>query len=207
MKIAVISDVHGNLPALEAFLKAEKADMYVSLGDVVNYGPWQNECVELLNTLDYKILLRGNHEDYYLAGEYDSNGLSGRFLKFCFPQFYKMNLIKEYNHSVNINGYNFQHTYGGMIVYPDTKVEFRENYIIGHSHHQSFLESGTYKMYVVGSLGQNRQYINQIDYLVMNKGKIELKHITYDESVVINEMQAKGYPQEFIEYYAKKQRI
>ena len=71
MKVLVLSDVHGNLPSLEHVLKSEKSfDLLISLGDVVNYGPWSNECVDLLDTLENKILLKGNHEDAFLSGTY-----------------------------------------------------------------------------------------------------------------------------------------
>ncbi len=40
MRIAVLSDIHGNLPALEAVLAALKPyDAVWQLGDVVGYGP------------------------------------------------------------------------------------------------------------------------------------------------------------------------
>ena len=43
MKSAIISDIHGNLPALEKLIKnTQFVDRYVILGDVVNYGTWSN---------------------------------------------------------------------------------------------------------------------------------------------------------------------
>ena len=40
MRIAVLSDIHGNLPALEAVLTALKPfDALWQLGDIVGYGP------------------------------------------------------------------------------------------------------------------------------------------------------------------------
>lgn len=50
-KIAVLSDVHGNLPALEAVLsdaQQQGADLYWNLGDFLGYGPFVNEVVDLL---------------------------------------------------------------------------------------------------------------------------------------------------------------
>ena len=51
MRIALISDIHANLPALEAVL-ADIAARDVAatwhLGDLVGYGPWPNETVELI---------------------------------------------------------------------------------------------------------------------------------------------------------------
>ena len=65
MKIALLSDVHANLPALEAVLddidKQNVAAVY-HLGDLVGYAPWPNEVVQLL---------RDRHITG-VAGNYDS---------------------------------------------------------------------------------------------------------------------------------------
>lgn len=48
MKIAILSDVHANLPALEptlADVEAEAPDLVFCLGDLVGYAPWPNEVV------------------------------------------------------------------------------------------------------------------------------------------------------------------
>ena len=52
MKYALISDVHSNLPALEAVLadidRREDVEAIYHLGDLVGYAPWPNETVSLL---------------------------------------------------------------------------------------------------------------------------------------------------------------
>jgi hypothetical protein len=52
MRIALISDIHANLPALEAVLGhvegSEGIDATYHLGDLVGYAPWPNEVVALL---------------------------------------------------------------------------------------------------------------------------------------------------------------
>ncbi|TNE68880.1 metallophosphoesterase [bacterium] len=64
MLLALISDIHGNLPALEAVFKQLdelKPDAILSLGDVVGYGPKPAECVDFLR--DRKIQnIMGNHD-------------------------------------------------------------------------------------------------------------------------------------------------
>jgi predicted phosphodiesterase len=48
MKIALFSDIHANLPALEAFFKdldSRKPDAVYCLGDLVGYNIWANEVV------------------------------------------------------------------------------------------------------------------------------------------------------------------
>jgi hypothetical protein len=64
MRIALLSDVHGNLPAFEAVLAdvdAAGADQIWCLGDLVGYGAQPDECVALAaETCD--LCLIGNHD-------------------------------------------------------------------------------------------------------------------------------------------------
>ena len=66
VRIALISDIHANLPALEAVLSdIESLDgdtRVYHVGDLVGYGPWPNEVVSLLRS----------HEIPGVAGNYDS---------------------------------------------------------------------------------------------------------------------------------------
>lgn len=64
-RYAVISDIHGNLHALEAVL-AEIARMgipkIICLGDVVGYGPFPDRCIDLVIKC-CSTAIRGNHDD------------------------------------------------------------------------------------------------------------------------------------------------
>lgn len=63
-RIALISDVHGNLPALESALAAIDevgVDAIWCLGDLVGYGARPNECVELAAS-SVELCLIGNHD-------------------------------------------------------------------------------------------------------------------------------------------------
>ncbi|MDP8904130.1 MAG: metallophosphatase family protein [Chloroflexota bacterium] len=62
MRIAVLSDIHGNLPALDAVLSAlAPYDAIWQLGDVVGYGPQPNEVVARLAE-ERAVGVRGNHD-------------------------------------------------------------------------------------------------------------------------------------------------
>lgn len=65
-KVALISDVHGNIEALDACLAdlaTYRVDAVFNLGDVFGYGPEPDRCLERL--LDIcKGSVRGNHDDY-----------------------------------------------------------------------------------------------------------------------------------------------
>jgi putative phosphoesterase len=74
MRVAVISDVHGNLPALEAVLEEirdERPDLIVSCGDVAS-GPMPAETIDLLMSLSGIRFVRGNADDG-LVDEFDGN--------------------------------------------------------------------------------------------------------------------------------------
>lgn len=63
-KIALISDVHGNYPALEAVLdrlERENPDQWICLGDIVGYGPNSEECIEEIRKREM-ICVLGNHD-------------------------------------------------------------------------------------------------------------------------------------------------
>lgn len=60
---AILSDIHGNLPALDAVLAEIKGmglRRVLVLGDVVGYGPFPRECLGLV--ADAEVCLQGNHE-------------------------------------------------------------------------------------------------------------------------------------------------
>jgi predicted phosphodiesterase len=71
MRYALLSDVQGNIEALEAVIedidRKGITDM-VFLGDAVGYGPNPNECIELL-VKKSKILLAGNHDRGASSGD------------------------------------------------------------------------------------------------------------------------------------------
>lgn len=73
MLVAVLGDIHSNLPALEEVLKLvkqEKVDKILCTGDIVGYGPYPAECIELVQDNNI-IVVAGNH-DYAVAGLLDN---------------------------------------------------------------------------------------------------------------------------------------
>ena len=71
MKIAVISDVHGNIHALKKVLvdiNEEMCDQIISLGDSIAIGPCPKESLDLMLENNIEMIL-GNHEEYYIHGK------------------------------------------------------------------------------------------------------------------------------------------
>lgn len=61
---AIISDIHGNLEALNAVLadiEAREVEGIICLGDIVGYGPRPVECIDLVRA-SCAITLKGNHD-------------------------------------------------------------------------------------------------------------------------------------------------
>ncbi len=70
MIIAIISDIHANLPALEAVIdKLPKHDELFCLGDIVGYGPQPNEVIARLRELPPSVTLQGNHDAAVVSGD------------------------------------------------------------------------------------------------------------------------------------------
>lgn len=68
MRIAVLADVHGNLPALAAVLaeiERLQPDQVVLNGDLINGVPFSAEVIDQVRARDW-VVVRGNHEFYYL---------------------------------------------------------------------------------------------------------------------------------------------
>lgn len=66
-KVAIISDIHGNLTAFSQVIKdAEKqrVDEYWFLGDLLMPGPGAESILELLNQINTTQFIRGNWDDF-----------------------------------------------------------------------------------------------------------------------------------------------
>jgi len=71
MKIAVLSDIHANLHALEAALKDARrrgAKQFLCLGDTVGYGAQPEECVQLVRSIG-AVTVKGNHDAWVLQAD------------------------------------------------------------------------------------------------------------------------------------------
>lgn len=98
MKIAVLSDIHGNYVALKACLDvalAQGIDTFVFLGDYVAEFPYPQRTLEILYEMRDKYtcyFIRGNKEDYWITRKYDKD---------C--------IWRDGNHTVGAMHYTYEH--------------------------------------------------------------------------------------------------
>jgi len=209
MRIAVISDIHGNLPALEAVVsRIRHADAVICLGDVVNYGPWNDECLELVNSLPGISMVEGNHEALFLGKESLTHEipLVQQFYHASIRRFKRRDLIENLPIELHRDGMLFTHTLNGQKIYKDTDIQPPENCFIGHTHHAFDVLRGGHRMVNPGSVGQNRARLDIACWAWWQPETVtvSLEAVSYDAKPLLSEMRALGYPSECLAYFERK---
>jgi hypothetical protein len=67
MRLAILADIHANLPALEAVFadaRQNRVEGFIVAGDHINGGPHPNETMGMLRSLRKCWMIRGNTDDY-----------------------------------------------------------------------------------------------------------------------------------------------
>lgn len=209
MRFCIFSDVHGNLPALEALFEqtTPHVDGYICLGDVVNYGPWNDECLERILSLPNVSLIEGNHERLFLGHQDDIPGqpspLVQEFLETSSQWFTRRDLLKDLPKDRSFCDYHFTHTLGSMRIYPNTHVELPGNFFVGHSHHQFRLDRANGTIVNCGSVGQSRQNGSIIAYAIWDHQTrdIMLHQMPYPVERFLRELRIRHYSVRCINYY------
>ena len=75
MKIAILSDIHGNETALKAVFErigTSGVEKMILLGDIVDYGPHSNEVIDILKKSNFPVIcnILGNHEKAIISKDY-----------------------------------------------------------------------------------------------------------------------------------------
>ena len=75
MKVAILSDIHSNLEALQACLshaRSQNAERYVFLGDLVGYGADPVACLDIIQEHAARgaVVLLGNHDEAAISDQY-----------------------------------------------------------------------------------------------------------------------------------------
>ena len=212
IKVAILSDIHGNCVALNEVIKDAKennVDEFLILGDLVNDLPFGNETLEIVKGLTNKVL-KGNKEQYlieYDREKYNWENLQFRTVKFMYNELTKENLeyIKKLPHcmSVKYEGVKFLIAHGSPeSVEEQLHQDDRErlNYytqdleadalIFGHTHDKMWYEYINNKLVLnAGCLGVSPYYNATAEYVILDISKrkinnIDLRHVKYDLEII-----------------------
>lgn len=210
IKIAVISDIHGNLVALNAALKSletECIDYYLIAGDNITDFPFSNEVINVLNKLT-PYVIKGNREEYILeylnskeAEKWKTNQQAP--IKYIGDNlnFESIKYIKKLNSnlSINLNGLKIKLVHGSITGISDSiylnckdKINDVSNnleediLIFGHTHEPACYKVVNGKVLInAGTIGVSYRK-HGAEYVVINydnnKIKVEVKNIKYNLS-------------------------
>ncbi len=221
MKLLVLSDIHGNWPALRAI--PEEADAVVCLGDIVSYGPFPRECVAWVRERAVHVV-RGNH-DTALAFGLDSGAAPAKepLARVTLEQ--HRHLLSEDDLAwlrelptqthFRYDGYRFfavhaapsNHLYAYSITpdLPDDALrkemeDVRADIVLlGHTHLPMSRGAWTKVVLNPGSVGQPLDGDPRASYAVIHEGVAEIRRVAYDVEETAAGLRAMGLPPESTE--------
>jgi putative phosphoesterase len=200
MKFLILSDIHGNWPALQAVLHAEMdCKKAVFCGDVVDYGPFPVQCLNWIREHTVH-RVRGNH-DNALGFDLDCRCM-GSFREFSVAtRAWHRTLLsedeREYLRSMTtmdlfeFDGRHFRMAHatpqGDMYEYLSPEqwqqrvTGLDEDFVLlGHTHVQGLKTFGNVTVVNPGSVGLARDVPGLASYAIYDDGSIRLKRIRYD---------------------------
>jgi predicted phosphodiesterase len=217
--MAILSDIHGNLPALQAVIKdalARGCKTFLSLGDVVGYGAQPGECIDLLCALKIPNIL-GNHDSYITRNQN------------C-PRSKAVSEILDYQRTVltsqQVAWLSGSHDYlrdegllfvhGGpddpldQYLYKITKNTIPDNVrflFTGHTHIQIRADFDERVFCNPGSVGQPRDGDSRAAYATLQADTLALYRVEYDINRAAAAMKAAGFEPFFYENLYKGAQI
>ena len=187
--VGLISDIHANLPALEAVLAdMPTVDAIVNAGDIVGYGPWPIECVERIQEVQcYSVI--GNHdvslfEDLYFheSDKYAAEVLSPSQKEWLQALPHQLLLFDDRLRVVH--GHPESHfQYTEESAFDPSLLDGESILVLGHTHKQATKHVGDNQLIVnPGSVGQPRDGDPRAAYAVVDLDKlsVSLKRVVYD---------------------------
>lgn len=179
MRVGVISDIHGNLEALQACLKvleAAGAQKYIQCGDLIGYGPDGEQCVHRVMELPLIASVMGNHDAILAFPSLGSwfNYEAKQVLQESVPQFSKQTANYLRTLPALVQGDNFTVLHGTPLdpikEYFHSMEQFNSYYkmwqgqvlFVGHTHLQ---------FYIKGSPRTCHMYLNQKEGQVIHLNK------------------------------------
>jgi predicted phosphodiesterase len=214
MKIGLLSDIHANLPALEAVLEdLPPVNTVVCAGDVVGYNPWPSECVERIRSVA-SVTVQGNHDrvvetpDRYAHNEMAHAGLKHADAELSAPQREWLRtrpertdiaggayrLVHSHPDPAERDSYVYPRDFAGLRPYLDD----HDGLVLGHTHVQHGATVDGRVIVNPGSVGQPRDGDPDAAYAVVDtdRNDVDLRRTAYDVDRVRRKIDAEGLPPE-----------
>lgn len=230
MKIAVVSDIHSNITALESVinaLKEEEIDFFLCSGDTVGYGPHPNQVCEALRKIKNLVCVKGNHDEAVLKGDFSRlNPIAAEAAQWTREKMKKENLnflsrLKEIE-PLKMDTLNILMVHGSPrdplyeYILPTASSSLLEQFledsradiiIMGHTH-IPFVKNFGYKAVInAGSVGQPRDNNPRASYALIDTitGEISIKRVAYDIDLVAEDIKKTALPKELADrlYYGR----
>ena len=214
MRLAIISDIHSNLPALQIVLEQiekEGVDRILCAGDIVGYGPYPNEVIERLKKIELTTIL-GNHDRAVLSRDSSNMNIQAQDAVWWTIENLKQegqDFLARLNAKVSFswNGLSIAIFHGSPRnddeyipeeSADDELLELAKSdfLILGHTHvpFVKSLDIGT--VINPGSVGQPRDGDPRASFAIYDHRlrRFEVKRLAYDIDEMAEAMRASGLP-------------
>jgi len=217
MRVGLISDIHANLPALEAVLESmpDDLDALVCAGDIVGYSAWPAACVDRIRqTCD--VVVQGNHDRDVQNPESYANEMARAGLEHAQAQLtdeqlswlaelppsthaFDDRLFVVHSHPENVDRYVSKGMFPSVSTYMSNETQVLA---LGHTHKQAAVNMAKFSRHgwVVnpGSVGQPRDGNPMAAYAVVDLDGplVEFHRTEYPIEEVKQAHEAVGLPGE-----------
>lgn len=203
--IAILSDIHGNLPALEAVMHdalSRGCKRFISLGDVVGYYAQPGECIDILREHNVTNIM-GNHDSYLVS---ETNCPRSKVVAAIIE--YHKTITNESQKTWLRQSLPFLHESDRLYVHGGP-VDPRDQYIYtvsdrtipdgvvclfaGHTHVQALAHFSTGTFCNPGAVGQPRDGDPRAAYAIFTADGISLHRVEYDIDRTVAVMRDAGF--------------
>lgn len=221
MRIAVLSDIHGNLAALQEVIKdakAQQVDKFILLGDLITDFPCINEVIDQIKEVT-PYVIRGNRENYLLEYEKTKTDPKWNSIQNDSIRYYYENLTTENREyirklqnslSLEFEGVTIKAVHASLysdtqlVYFEDTKLieqtfqDLKEDVLLyGHTHREVGYQERNGKVIVqAGVVGMHNNESNHPQYAILEcydgKVKVQKRMIDYSKEELKKQIRQTG---------------
>lgn len=227
MKIAAISDIHGNIYSLMKVLEdidEQRVDLIVCLGDLVGYGPHPNEVVALIKRREIPCI-KGNYDASVVDGDFTfirNTSINSFALPWAAEEvrasnkFYLSTLPTELNY--DFNGVKIKFTHGSPNTINEYLFQDAENtknvmealeediLVCAHTHIPSYKKFGNKTFINTGSVGKPKIGRPNATYVLIEIKEdktvnIKFRELEYEYKRIVKDAQMLKFPSHLVASY------